>query len=414
MNTDNIIHTLDKFDLFFTEYKTLVEKNIKSLNSDVRDEIDNLLIRTELQIASRTVTLIRVTNVYIFSFAYHMARAEFHASPGLTAIIAGIVTVVEVVIKIVKAILNSRVMKIVLALHKITKLLLPAYRESVEQFLRFVSSVSKQLGMGVDGVMHLVNAAGGVVGLISGIKGEYRNEFEGVFYERYKANAQFLALNLKKLSEDPSKAMADIFLYGKFGEYWEGRNWWEKTSDWIESALTEATKVAESVGYITGELVALEATLPKFIRDNIPKNLWDKVFAAERFISIEVLPFMSEVNSQFNEVNAVLNAHRARVDSLGRLLRKPGDVLLGIDDLPAWAQQNQLDMIDDVTSRQFEMTATAERLDMMDDLDEFDRVDKALEAPTPQPPFMSIEDAGYITAPEIVKEPHETWFVGDY
>jgi len=172
--------------------------------------------------------------------------------------------------------------------------------------------------------------------------------------------------------------------------------------------------VAESVGYITGELVALEATLPKFIRDNIPRAIWDGIWAADKAIRMDILPTLESIDSQFNEVNAVLAAHRARTESLGRLLKKPGDILLSVDDLPAWAQQNQLDMIDDVTSRQFEEASASERLAMSGDLDEFDRIDQALKAPTPTPPFMSIESPDYVTGPDIVKEPHETWFVGDY
>ena len=103
-----------------------------------------------------------------------------------------------------------------------------------------------------------------------------------------------------------------------------------------------------------------------------------------------------------------------RGSDLADKLANPGDLLLGVDELPEYVKKYQEGLIDDVTSREFEFWTNQERGEMQGAFDEFDRVDRLATAPTPEPEFLSMEIPIGRTVGEITAEPHETWFPGGY
>ncbi|GAH69871.1 unnamed protein product, partial [marine sediment metagenome] len=103
-----------------------------------------------------------------------------------------------------------------------------------------------------------------------------------------------------------------------------------------------------------------------------------------------------------------------RGSELADKLAHPGDVLLGVDDLPDYVKAYQERAIDDVTSREFDFWTNSERSEVQGDLDDFDRIDRLLTAPTPEPEFLAMEVAKGRTIGEITAEHKETWFPGGY
>ena len=154
--------------------------------------------------------------------------------------------------------------------------------------------------------------------------------------------------------------------------------------------------------------------MPAFIRDNIPAVIWDGISWANSKIDDQLLPALSNIDQKLSEVNAVLESHRQTAASLIDELAHPGDLLSRIDQLEESARLLQEGKIDDITSRLYEKETDKYLEDDAAIIEEFELIDKAMEAPIPEPSFLSLEDIPRhdIVAPERIGA--ETWFVGDY
>ena len=113
-------------------------------------------------------------------------------------------------------------------------------------------------------------------------------------------------------------------------------------------------------------------------------------------------------------MDAILNANIERGHELAQRLARPGDILGGVDALTGSEQSNQLGMIDDVTSREFDFWTNTERAEIQPDLNAFDRIDSALTAPTPQPGFMALNNPDRKRLHGITVDHQETWMIGGY
>ncbi|MBA7471389.1 hypothetical protein ES707_06695 [subsurface metagenome] len=397
-----------------SSFQSLVGARIDMLTRDIEAQCEHFKSETDIRIVMQETEIIRLASVLTLSAYYHINRAYFHASSGLIAIVVAIVEIVVWAYTSIKWLVNTRVAQILIGIHRILYTIWGDYKKEVDKHLKNVSDYAQSIGMGVDGLINLFSAAQGAVGLYAGIRGKDYEGFRGDLYESFNKNTARVKYYLQLLAEDPSAFFTKFFLDEQGHQYNEAKEWWGNTLDTIEAAVDMVDKAAEQIASIGEELLKFEASLPDLIREHIPSWITHGLRDMNDYIYYNVKPALAKVDNKLSEVNAVLDSYRDNAADLVDKLAHPGEVLLGVDDLPDYARDAQLAMIDDVTSREFETAATAERLAMSGDLEDFDIINAALTAPTPEPVFLSIEASARHEATGIVLEPHETWFVGDY
>ncbi len=397
-----------------SKFQLLTETGIDVLMGNIEAECEHFKTDADLRIALTETKIVRLASVLTLSAYYHINRAYFHASPGLFAILTAIWGVIMIVVDIVKLIRDSKLWSIAIIIHDLCMVLWEEYRKFVEDVMREVSDVSQQLGMGVDGFSHLLNACEGSVGVIQGIRGIDYQGFKGELYDKYLQYSTYISQHLHELATDPSAVFRKLFTRNQVTDWEDGGDWWKKTAGWIGGVTDRLDKATDAILGMSEEILKFEASLPEFIRNNIPDWITGGLRDMNDYVYYNVKPALAKFDRTFSEIDAVLDSHRKTAADLVDKLAHPGEVLLGIDDLPDYARDTQLAMIDDVTSREFETASESERLAMSGDLEAFDIIQAAMTAPTPEPEFLSMESLGRHELTGIVLDPHETWFVGDY
>jgi len=218
----------------------------------------------------------------------------------------------------------------------------------------------------------------------------------------------------ESFSHDPTKWISDVFDTQQYMVARDVEQWWVKTSAWIEETTKWADKALTNVSGLIIEFAKFQDFLPVIVANYIPREIWDTLHRTSDFIDEEILPIITHINRTIDEVNAVMEAQRQRTASLVEQLTRPGDVLLGFENLTEAGQWDQLGKIDDVTSRKFLSDIVEYEGEETIIMRQLESVSRAVAAPTPAPSFLRLED--------IIRNPvrtpgvkyYSTWQIGDY
>lgn len=330
-------------------------------------------------------------------------------------VLTTIFRIVSTVVSVIKTIVNSRIFRIILTLHKLTYALWGRYKEAVDEALGAVSDFSKKVGLGIDGVYHFLNVYQATTGLVAGLTGFSALEMRQDVYMKYEKALKRYSNLARWFSDDPMHIFEIMYVEGKDDERNIGEGVIDSIQEWVDTALEKTEETAEAISGILEEIGSLEQSLPKFIRDNIPQSIWDGVAKIDDIIEGRVIPAVNKISTHMTEIDIAINGYSKKLSSLADDLKHPGSTLLGVDDLPEDVRKGELSMIDDVTSREFQELADIEREGLSDTIEEFDKIEEALSVPTPSPEFLEIETPGRRKKLGIVEEPRETWILpGDY
>lgn len=406
----NIENTLARVD----KYNGIVESGVDYTLEKVDNEINNFKDQVSFNITIIEVQSTRLTSQLTLNAQWHINRAYFHASPGLVAIVLGIIKAIGVVVKVVTTVVQSKIFKTLFSIHKILSALWPEYRDAVAKGIKSVSDFSGKIGLGADGLQHLINVVSHTTGVIGGVLGWDFDGFRGEYYKQVTKTLGLVSSNAKSISRDPVKFLEN----NAWNRAYEDRNRVMVKFTAVVDSVTESTEkvaeVAEQVGLITSELDKFAKSLPDFIKENIPKEILNGISNLNDDMNYKVIPNISKLTRQLEQVTNITDKYSKKITSISNKLERPGDVLLSVDDLPSYAKQNQLDAIDDVTSRKFQQEADGENLAIKEDMKQLDPIFEALSAPTPEPEFLGLEDVRPPEISGIEVEPRENWFVGDY
>ncbi|GAH48933.1 unnamed protein product [marine sediment metagenome] len=267
----------------------------------------------------------------------------------------------------------------------------PRYRDWFNGVLTKVSQFSEGIGWGVDGMGHLINACAGGINIVGGLMGKDWNVMQAEIMERANNLILTMSRSLKQLREDPGRWMNTFFENRTLLSAYSADKWWRPIAETIATATDRANEAAEGVQGVIGELSAIQENMPETVRKHIPLSIWIRLNQADIYIQNTILPAITIINRNLQFMDAIMKTLSQRGSELADKLAHPGDVLLGVDELPEYVKKYQEGLIDDVTSREFAFWTTQERTEMQGDFDEFDRVDRLATAPTPEPAYFTLE-----------------------
>lgn len=414
MNDDRAREAILHIEEAVNDYAVLTGDRIDILERRIEDSADVFQAFFSMTIISSEVHLVRLASSLAFSADYHITRAYFHASPSLITIIAAIMTAIKAIWKVVQIIISIYNTMVTLHLNELLYKIFPEFEKAVNKIMTKISEFSKTLGWGVDGVLHLLQAGQGGINVAGALMGKDEGWCKWQWMDRTQKTMGSFSSRLKEWQNDPGKMMQELFGDLNMSTFFPLRGEFGTKMLWLTNTVTRTEEAVKGISTITNELSAIRNDMPAVVAKYIPRKIWDAIDMADRFIDEQLLPRLAKFDRAVAEINAVLEAHSKKVTDLARRLAAPGDLLLGIDDLPERARMNQESKIDDVASRQLARDAEAAYDAISKDLEEFERIDKALKAPTPEPEFMSFESPARKALTGIVEEDRETWFVGDY
>jgi len=414
MDENEIRDTLSEFNTGVDLFTQVVEKRIYKIDVLMQGELIQLRQNIEFEITSYTPTLIRAIDVLHQKANYNIIRFTLHASPEVLAILTAIWAAIQILWEVVKWIVWIINTFKIIQIHGFIMDLFPKYREFFENLMSKVSELSAHIGWGVDGVLHLLFAAEGGINVIGGLMGKDWTMMRWEMMDKGINISQKVSRMLTQIKENPGKWMSILFENASLETADISAKWWSGVSDVISIASDKAKTALEGTQGVIGELLAIQNDMPEMVRNNIPSIIWERLAEASSFINDKILPHIARIDRNIQFIDAILRDTRRRASELAAKLAHPGDVLLGVDELPDYVKAYQERLIDDVTSREFEFWTNQERSEMQVDFDEFDRVDRLATAPTPEPVFLSMEVPVGRTIRGITAEPHETWFVGDF
>lgn len=373
-----------------------------------------LLDLYHLETARQDALLIRYVHAIAQNAVYHTARAYWHASPSVIAVLAVIWAVIEFIWKIVKVIIQ--VVEIIQALH-LDDLLAkywPAFQEARNKWRAWASELSEVLGWGVDGLLHLVHATQGFTDVLGGVFGKDYTWMEAEWMVKTGNVLQKIQTYSRQIKDDPGSIL-EILFQGELKDSFKiASKFGDELFTNVRDSLTKAKRALSGLGEVADELSAIQNNMPNVVRQNIPGVIWDSLDVFSDTISRKILPRMAKLDAQLAFFDNLFDAQQGTLSELADKLAHPGTTLLGIDSLPDYAQGAELGAVDDVASRLFGELTDQERADMQGELDEFEIIDAAITAPLPEPEFMSLEAHGKTAARGITVEDRETWFIGGF
>jgi len=411
MNTSRIVDITNDIDSAVNLYADLTGSNIDRINEQIKSDAEVLALNLEVSLSFNESYLIRAAAELQRHALYHTLRGTYHASPALLFFLISMIILINKIWAVVSVIVT--IFAVIKAFH-IDDLLYrwwPWYADIVDQIRGFIVETSEALGWGIDGLMHLVNAVQGGVSIYGGLtnKGEDWMKLQGLL--KMEDTLKTLQIYAKIGYTDAGDLLGKIFDVQARDTLLWFKDWSGENLDKIMNVTGIAEKALRDAGSIGDELLAIRENMPQVIADNIPASIWSGLESFNNTIYNDILPTVSGTNEKLAEANRLIDMYADQMSNIARKLIKPGDLLLGVDNLPDYVRLPQEVAIDDVASREFQRLANEGRDALDDDLGEFDRIDAALKADTPEPVFMSLESPARAALTGIVAEPYETWFL---
>lgn len=414
MNESEVISLIEHFEANIDNYIYLNERRINQLSNDISIQLKQLKKISEYQLSVQEIAIIPYLNYLYLQIEYKTLKLYFSINPGLMAILAAVWGVITFVYEFVVWIVDILHIKELLIVADILRIVWPAFRERMDKIYGKISEFSEKIGWGVDGLVHLIQAAQGGVNVLGGMLGKGDDWLEVFRGDRAITALRAFSGGLGLVETDPGRLLDIAFRAGTTATNTESLVWWKNTSEWIQTAADNAEKAIKQVNDTIDNLQELQNNMPAFIRDSLPPGLLEGLDWIDRQIDDMILPALTRIDRTFSEVEAVLESHRKKAANLVYELTRPGDLLLGVDKLIRIEKEHQERKIDDVVSREFERASDEYEREDADIISEFARIADAVSAVIEPPAFLSIEDMPLKTVVLPGAVEYKTWFIGDF
>ena len=251
--TDKRVTTeIARLDDSFVWLVLLNERFIGEVEISVTREITAFKEREEMRVASTVPALTSLLVDLYFDAEYHIMRAYFSPNPGFFAVLAGIWGVIVAVWQGISFVIDFLKIKEILAVANILSIIWPAFREKMNAVYGKIAEFSQQIGWGADGFMHLIQAAQGGVDLLGGLLKKDANWLEIKMADKAVTAMRFVTAYTDKISTDPAIFLDAVFSTSQRDNLQETKNWWYKTSLFIEAASERATKAITQIDEVIG------------------------------------------------------------------------------------------------------------------------------------------------------------------
>jgi uncharacterized coiled-coil protein SlyX len=375
---------------------------------------------TAIAIAVATVTTV-VVNTIIVAFTWFGSQVVANIGWLANWITTHVKTVYTVAAARVHAIagtfrhlLEVIHFKTILQVHSVAQIVSPQYRAMMVKVYDAIGKASEALGLGpqflalaIQNTRNLVLDVTGMfgqkydLGQVSwlGTLSNYLDHFN-TRIEKYRNNPEAVFWDLAELIERPAQDAKGAFQ--------------QSIIESLNTALDVAAKVGDGLGKIGIDLVTLHQDLPDFIKKTIPDpntTFWNNLSG---FLEVHYNPTINALQTEISGWQTDLEQSQQDVSDLVEKLRKPGDLVKGVDALPSWERLPQEEILAEVTNRRL-----GRLLDVLTPDFSMARQELAAVARIPIPPItvsppLSYEPQSPVTSYVGPMAQRSTWFVGDY
>jgi hypothetical protein len=325
--------------------------------------------------------------------------------------LAGVIKSIETVIE---KVLEAIHFKTILKIHRILQIVSPQYRAVMKKIYDKIARISEALGLGPQflllalmNVRNLVMDVGSMFGKSYDLTQlEWMatlNRYLQVFttrMTRYRNDPEALLFDLGEMIERPSTDAKGSFQRGII------------TS--LQGVLEVASNIGDGLAKIGVDIVKLHEDLPAFVKRTIPDPgtvFWNNLAG---FLTDHYNPTISALQGEIDTWQAEMTDAQTRVGELVEKLRKPGDLVRVVDDLPQYEREEQEAILSEVTNRRLRDLMTIWAPDVLVAREELqDIVRQPIPPVTPSLP-LSYEPMGLTPVTVGPQVQRSTWFVGDY
>jgi len=304
--------------------------------------------------------------------------------------------------------------KTILEIHSIVYIVSPQYRAMMVKVYAAIGNASKALGLGplfltlaIQNTRNLVLDVSSMMGQrydlaqVSwlGTMSKYLDHFNKYAY-KYQNNPEAVFWDLAELIERPSLDAKGAFQ--------------QSIISGLDTALKFAKTVGEGLSTIGIDIEKLYDDFPQFVKNQIPDPgtvFWDNM---DGFLNDWYRPTIQRLDGAIGEWQGRLTEAQGRVSELAEKLRKPGDLIKAIDQLPTSEREQQEDIFYDISSRRSWRLINLMAPTFNADFDELEVKSRKPIPPTTVSPPLSYEPVtATVTGPGTIT-PRSTWFVGDF
>jgi len=326
MEEERVKTALSLLDSALNEYVRTSEDIAGEARRGIRQEGRGLRVLVEVEVGHIEGRLIRIIGEIGHDAEYHVLVAYYHASPALFAFLAAIVEAISLALAVIQ-ILNDLIVAITghNIVYYIDKII-PGFQAWWNDLLNKISNLSSQLGWGVDGFNHLLNAINVFSDVRESLGGKSRSSAFTAKMEKLEGVTNRAKWYLDKFENNPGQALFETledmcggdfaFIAEKFSRLTR------EIGDITEKAVTALTGVRD----IAGELAAMQEDMPAFIAEHIPPGIWEGLDRVENTIDDGIMPVLTDIQDRVAEVDALLESYRAKAEALAEDLNRPGDI----------------------------------------------------------------------------------------
>jgi len=232
-----------------------------------------------------------------------------------------------------------------------------------------------------------------------GTLNKYLNHFNN-YASKYINNPEAIFWDLAELIERPAQDAKGAFQQQLIGS--------------VEKVLEFAAELGTNLHRIGVDVETLYNDLPAFIKDVIPDPntvFWQNLSG---FLTDHYNPTMAALNAEIDDWGDDLEDAQNRVSALAESLKKPGDLVKKVDELPVWQRKPQEDILASVSNRRM-----ARLIDIMMPQIVWSENQLSANANIPIPPLTVSPPLSYEPQSPVLIGPGSpaqagTWFVGDY
>jgi len=210
----------------------------------------------------------------------------------------------------------------------------PKYRDWFNGMLTTVSEMSGYLGWGVDGISHLINACAGGINVVGGLMGKDWNIMRAEIMERTNDLTLQLSRSISALQEDPGRWLNTFFENRTLLSAYDANKWWTPIAEGIKVGIERTELALYGAQNVFRELTAIQENMPEFVRQNIPLSIFAGINQANAAIDDYIRPQITILKNAMAFTEVILGAMITKNAELVEKIANPGDLLLGVDELP--------------------------------------------------------------------------------
>lgn len=391
------------------------ERFIGEVENSMSQELQSLQEREEYRIASTLPALTSLTMSLYLETETRVVRIYFSPNPGFFAFLVAVWGVIVTVYQSIKVVIDFLHIAELLAIADILAVIWPQFRAGMDRIYGKVAALSEQIGFGADGLMHLIQATQGGIGMVGSMLGKDKDWVEIKLATKAKTTLSWVSNFSETLAADPGKFLNMVFMDAEQDTRRELTDWWSNTLGNITNAVTKAEDAFTQAKDVLSEFQEAQNKLPWFISKHIPVRIWDSINWTYAKITKNLLPNIDLLKKNISEVNAVMDAQREMVTGLLDELKHPGDIKARLEALTGASRAVNEANLDSAAGSLF-----AKQTDGYEEYDKeimtrLESVTEALSAPIPEPSFLALEGAVRNEIPRPPGSGIETWFLpGDY